>query len=329
MPVARLVATLPAPLDPSTADEPEVRRLAGRTLLVQRGNAEVAVGDRRFPAPWPRRWGSVAVAPDGDVVVFAGTHALRAVDSAGAVRWELRHGCWSDAMCDVVHTSFEEYADDPDHRYPSHGSAAFSPDGRLVWAHVRTDDHEDEPEEWLVLDASDGTVLARVPTGTVASASYHCPHPDPALMGLTIAEGEEDSPVLWGHWDGEELTVRHLPESILLDVSPSGERFLTADLDMRGINLHLTADDTQLGLLRTGEVVWGFQGAFPWESAAVVGIDEGEHWLIDLATMTADGPITYPVAPAGAALSAGPALPAGPGVWATASRDAVHLWELG
>ncbi|MEU8663687.1 hypothetical protein, partial [Actinoplanes philippinensis] len=232
MPVARLVATLPAPLDPSTADEPEVRHLAGRNLLVQRGDAEVAAGERRFPAPWPRGYGSIAVAPAGDVAVFAGVHALRAVDSAGALLWEVRHGCWSDTICDVAHTSFEEYADDTDHLNTSSGSAAFSSDGRLVWAHVRTLD-EDDPEEWLVVDAADGAVLGRQPTGTVASASYHCPHPDPALMGLTVAEGEEHSPVLWGSWDGAKLTVRELPELILLDVSPSGGHFLTADLDMR------------------------------------------------------------------------------------------------
>ncbi|WP_433788984.1 hypothetical protein [Actinoplanes sp. CA-252034] len=322
MPAARLVATLPAPLDRSAADEPEVRHLAGRNLLVQRGDSEVAAGDRRFPAPWPRGYGSVAVAPAGDLVVFAGVHALRAVDSTGVTRWEVRHGCWSDTICDLSHTAFEEYADDTDHLNTSHGSAAFSPDGRLLWAHVRTLD-EDEPEEWLVVNAADGTVLARAATETVASASYHFPHPDPALMGLTIGEGEEQSPVLWGRWDGSGLTVRRLPEQILLDVSPSGERFLTADTDMRGINLYRTAGATTLGTLRAGDVVWDLQGAFLAESTAVVGTDEGEHFLIDVATMSADGPITYPI------VSVGPALPAGPGVWATTSRDAVHLWELG
>ncbi|GIE80634.1 hypothetical protein Aph02nite_65840 [Actinoplanes philippinensis] len=256
------------------------------------------------------------------MVVFAGVHALRAVDSDGLTRWEVRHGCWSDAICEVAHTSFEEYADDSDHRCASRGSAGFSADGRLLWAHVRTLD-EDEPEEWLVLDAADGTVLGRVPTGTIASDSAHAPHPDPAAMGLTVAEGEESSPVLWGHWDGDELTVRRLPEDILLDISPSGESFLTADVDMRGLHLYRAGDTTPLGSLRDDEVVWDFQGAFPWESTAVVGTDEAEHFLIDVATMTTDGPITYPITPDG------PALPAGPGTWATAGRDAVHLWEVG
>lgn len=314
MPSARLVATLTAPLDPASSDPPEVRYLAGRTLLIQRGDTEVAVGDRRFPAPWPRGYGSLAVAPAGDVVVFAGVHALRAV---GADGWEVRHGCWSEAMCEEAHESFDEYAGDHDHLHAGAGSAAFSPDGRLVWAHV----HSGDEEEWLVLDAADGTVLGRAPTGTVASISVHFPHPDPARMGLTVGEGEEHSPVLWGQWDGEKLTVQELIENILLDVSPSGDHFLTADLDRRGLNLYRTGDPTELRTHRTGDTVWDIQAAFPWESVAVVGTED-EHRLLDLDTMTVGGPITYP-APA-----SGSALPAGPGIWATTTRDAVHLWTL-
>ncbi|MGV9772373.1 hypothetical protein [Streptosporangium sp. NPDC003464] len=100
---ARLVATATAPLDLASADGPQVLHWPGRRLLVQRGDTELAVrnldGDGmevRFPALWPRRYGSVAVSPAGDLAVFAGVHALRAVDSTGAVRWEIRHG-WDGA----------------------------------------------------------------------------------------------------------------------------------------------------------------------------------------------------------------------------------------
>ena len=79
-----------------------------------------------FPAPWPRRFGTVTVSPAGDLAVFAGVHALRAVDRSGSVLWELRHRCW--AGC-AGHSAFEEYAEDRDHRYASGGSAGFSADG--------------------------------------------------------------------------------------------------------------------------------------------------------------------------------------------------------
>lgn len=44
-------------------------------------------------------------------------------------------------------------------------------------------------EEWLVLDATDGTVLGRADTQTVAAGSGHVSHPDPGQMGLSVGEG--------------------------------------------------------------------------------------------------------------------------------------------
>lgn len=113
---ARLLATLPAPLDPGDGNAPTVRRLTGSTLLVQRSDTELvtvtAEGEEvRFPAPWPRRYGTVAVAPGQDLAVFAGVHALRAVEPHGATRWEIRHGCWGSG-CSGEHTSYEQYAAD-------------------------------------------------------------------------------------------------------------------------------------------------------------------------------------------------------------------------
>ncbi|MGW5175427.1 hypothetical protein ACWERY_13820 [Streptomyces sp. NPDC004082] len=110
------------------------------------------------------------------------------------MRWELRHRCW--AGC-AGHTAFDEYGDDRDHRYASSGSAAFSADGKLLWAHVLGPLSGEQPdgdrgeEEWLVLDAADGTVLARTRTRTSAAGSVHVPHPDPGQMGLSVGEGQD------------------------------------------------------------------------------------------------------------------------------------------
>ncbi|MEJ8640395.1 hypothetical protein WKI68_01040 [Streptomyces sp. MS1.HAVA.3] len=129
--------------------------LQGGRRLVQRGDEEVVVRDLgrtgtaseraaevRFPAPWPRRFGGYAVAPAGGLVVFAGLHALRAVDPAGKVRWEIRHRCWAGCP---GHDGFDEYAGDPGHRFGSSGSAGFSADGTLVWAHVPARWHRSRP----------------------------------------------------------------------------------------------------------------------------------------------------------------------------------------
>ncbi|WP_089010004.1 hypothetical protein [Micromonospora viridifaciens] len=345
---ARHLATVAAPLDPASADAPQVLHWPGRTLLVQRADTELAVreleGDGmevRFPAPWPRRYGSVAVSPTGDVAVFAGVHALRAVNSTGAVRWELRHGCWSAAVCTEAHASFSEYADDYHHGHADSGSAAFSSDGKLLWAHVRNHAGDDVEEEWLIIDPADGTVLTRAGTMTVGSGSSHFPHPNPAYMGLTVGEGEESSPVLWGHWDGERLTVQRFVEEVLLAVSPSGEHFLTTDLGQWTLYLHRADDGMELRQLDAEEAVphpanedddrvrWDYEAAaFPYDDTAVVGTEdypEGpRHWLVDPRTMALHGQVAYPFP------VSGPPRSAGQGAWYTVSADqtCLHLWNL-
>ncbi|MEU4623536.1 hypothetical protein AB0G04_26625 [Actinoplanes sp. NPDC023801] len=345
MPVATLVATVPAWPDLGPADPPAVLSWGRRTLVMQRGDTEVAVRDlagqqpeRRFPAPWPRRYGSVTVSPAGDLAVFAGVHALRALDANGVLRWELRHGCWSAAWCTVNHATFAEYAEDDDHSFADHGSAAFSPDGERVWAHVRDYADDEIDEQWMVVDAADGTVLGRTATMTAGSFSAHFPHPDPAYMGLTVGEGDEDSPVLWGHWDGRTLTAGRYVEKVFLAVAPSGGHFLTADPGQWSLHLHRATDGTRLRLLDAetavppatggGRVRWDLEAAFPWDDVAVAGTEDDagapRHWLVDLVTMTVRGPVTYPVP------VAGPARSAGPGLWCTISPGdaAVHLWTL-
>ncbi|WP_309484432.1 hypothetical protein [Streptomyces himalayensis] len=343
---ARLVSTVAAPLDPASADAPQMLHSPGRRLLVQRGDTELAVHDLdgegtvvRFPAPWPRRYGSVTVSPTGDVAVFAGVHALRAVDSTGAVRWEIRHGCWSAAVCTVAHASFAENADDYHHGHADSGSAAFSSDGKLLWAHIRNCTGHDADEEWLIIDPADGTVLTRAATMTVGSGSIHFPHPDPAYMGLTVLEGEENSPVLWGHWDGEKLTFQRFEEEVLLAVSPSGQHFLTTDPGQWALYLHRAEDGTELRRLNAGEAVppppseddrvcWDYEAAFPYEDTAVVGTEHyaevPRHWLVQPHTMALGGRIAYPLPVSGSPRWAGQ------GAWYTVSKDktTLHLWQL-
>lgn len=328
VPVARLVATVPTPLD--AADAPEV--LHG--LLVQRGDADLVARDlvsgaeTRFPAPWPRGFGTATVAPRAEFAVFAGLHAVRAVNRSGGVRWEVPHACWGG--CDKPHASADEYVTDDDHALADHGSAAVSADGKLVWAHV----FEHEDEAWVVLDAADGRVLGRAETGTTASGSFHTPHPDPARMFLSIGEGEEGSPVLSGRWDGRLVTSKVDDELILLDVSPSGQ-LLTVDVTQETLAVHDDAGDAVgRGLDATGNlpestdggrVYWDLQAVFISDDM-VIAADAARrpprHWLVrDLTLREA---VTYPVE------ISGPPAPAGDGTWFTLSEDgrSVHFWTL-
>ncbi|WP_199550097.1 hypothetical protein [Streptomyces sp. N35] len=353
---ARLVAALAAPLEPGSADAPVVLHTAGGRLVVQRSDTQLALLDPasgdvvRFPAPWPRPFGTTAVSPGAGIAVFAGLHALRAVDATGATLWEVRHACWG-GECPQLHEEFAEYADDTgedgEHAYPDSGSAAFCADGKLVWAHVRgplASDGEDadEDELWLVLDAADGRVLGRVSTGTMASGSFHTVHPDPAQMGLSIGEGEEGSPALWGRFEGGALSVRKIDdETVLLDVSPSGRHLLATDVQQDALYVHaaddgailrdLDAADAVPELGTGGRVYWDFEASFTDEDTVVAGTtasDAGHgparHWLVGTDDMAVRARISYPQP------VSGPVRPAGEGTWYTVSEDgsAVSVWEL-
>ncbi|MEU3497636.1 hypothetical protein ABZ747_29605 [Kitasatospora cineracea] len=356
---ARLVTTVAAPLDPASSEAPWVLHGPDRRLLVQRGDTEVVALDVdafsagrasevRFPAPWPRRFGSVTVSPERDAAVFAGVHAVRSVEATGTTRWEVRHGCWYGG-CALLHSSFDEYARDEDHPYADSGSVAVSADGRLVWAHLRAPlggdpAGEDDQELWAVLDATDGRVLGRVNTMTVASGSEHTPHLDPTQMGLSVGEGEEGSPALWGRWDGQRLSAAVIGiELVLLAVSPSGRHLLAVDVGQWSLCLHRAEDGSLLRELdaegtvpshprSTGEdrVYWDHDAAFVDDDTIVAGTSEcdarygtARHWLVDARGMTLRGEISYPFP------VSGPARSAGNGAWYTVSKDrrSVHLWK--
>ncbi|MFF3584732.1 hypothetical protein [Streptomyces mirabilis] len=358
--LARLVTTLTAPWAFSGADAaPYLESWRTTRLLVQRGDTELIVQELkplatastvRFPTPWPRRFGPCAVSPAADLAVFAGPHALRAVDRSGGVRWELRHRCW--AGC-AGHAVFTEYADDRDHQYASSGSAGFSADGKIVWAHVRGPLAHEDPyrgcgEEWLVINAVNGTVLARIETRTAAAGSVHVPHPDPGQMGLTIGEGQDGSPLRWGRWDGHALAVDSFgnEDRVLLAVSPTGDRLLTVTHDQDTLAVHRITDgsvEAELGAsvvpphhaieseADEAQAFFDYEGGFLDESALVVGTVEsdeefgtGRHWLVDTASMRLIDRLTYPFEVSGLPKALGD------GTWYTVSDpdNALHIWAL-
>ncbi|HSX97135.1 MAG TPA: hypothetical protein VLG91_07065 [Streptomyces sp.] len=371
---ARLVATHAAPLASAEADAPYVEHWPGKRLLVQRGDTELVVrvldqpadgaGESapiRFPAPWPRRFGGCAVAPTLDLAVFAGVHSVRAVDRTGAVRWEIRHHCWAGTGREPHerHGSYGEYADSREHRHASSGSAGFSSDGTVVWAHVLGPLSEERPErgaaepsveQWLVIDAAQGRVLARADARATAAGSVHVPHPDPSQMGLSIGEGQDGAPLRWGRWDGRTLTVSYFEDDdrILMAVSPSGERLLTVSHDQDTLTVHRVTDGSVEVALSADtvpahpeadadddeaetETFWDYEGGFLDERTGIFGTGEsdeeygeGRHWLIDLPRMRLAGQVTYPDP------VSGPPRALGDGTWYTVSEtgDTLRVWTL-
>ncbi|MFE6852820.1 hypothetical protein ACFVDH_18760 [Streptomyces sp. NPDC057674] len=295
------------------------------------------------------------MAPDASLAVFAGVHAVRAVDPSGATRWEVPHGCWYGA-CRELHETYDEYADRQDHRYPESGSVGFSADSRLVWAHVRGPLPEgelspDTADEWLVIDAENGRVLARAEAA--AAGSLHLPHPtDPHQMGLSIGEGQDGAPLRWGRWDGRELTMDCLDGDLcLLSLSPSGDRLMTvshdqdslAVRDSRGALVEALEWNAEATIPRhpsapaagTGSehdelvVCWDWAGGFLDETILVASTADSDedwgqtrHWLVDTTGTHGFLPIDYPMPVSGEPTALGS------GVWSTLSEagDVLYVW---
>ncbi|GAA2637757.1 hypothetical protein GCM10010399_83750 [Dactylosporangium fulvum] len=359
----RLVGTLAVPGSPSDGGPAVLQWPHRRIVTVRRDAALVAydldrllAGDTTpvasFPAPWPDRSGGVdAVSPQFDVAVFVGQHGLQAVGPDGAVRWQLPHTCWTGG-CMGLHGSYDEYAGDPEHRYPGSGSAWISADGRTVWAHVRGPlagdavpdrpaGHRDDAadELWLVLDAADGRVLARAATGTAAAGSNHIPHPDPTRMGLSVGEGRDGSPMRWARWDGSELTVTHLGDDrALVACGPSGRTFISLDHALQDLAVHRLPDGAVTGTLfakslpgADDESRWDYVCG-PVDDRTIVagtsrhghGDADVRHWLVDADDLTARGPLRYP-----ATVGSDPR-GLGDGTWITSGEDRFRLdvWRL-
>ncbi|MEV4282264.1 hypothetical protein [Actinoplanes xinjiangensis] len=291
----------------------------------------------------------MTAAPDQDIAVYAGVHGVRAVEATGAVRWEVRHGCWSGSD---THTSTSPDDDlfGETHEHADGGSVAVSADGSLVWAHVigplqNDPETEDGQELWVVVDAGRGTVLGHVETSTTASNSAHTHHPAADQMGLSIGEGEEGSPALWGHWDGSELTVDEIGiERVILDADPTGRHVLTTPVGQWSLTLHDLREGSVAGELDAADAVpkhplnsddgrayWDFEAAFLDGAAVIAGTSEcdarygqGRHWLVSTSEMRLEDEIAYPFP------ITGPPRSAGGNLWYTLSgeRDQIHFWEL-
>ncbi|MFI6645674.1 hypothetical protein [Streptomyces sp. NPDC050504] len=376
---ARLRAVVPFPLPLAQAGPPEITGQPGRRILVQRSDEEavaLALDDAfvarpgaglRFPAPWPRHRGTWEVAPDAGLAVFAGVHAVCAVEPSGAVRWEVRHGCRYSG-CRDIHESYAEYADRPDHRYPESGSVGFSADGRLVWAHIHGPLPEgelfpDTADEWLVIDAGTGRVLGRTDARAGAAGSLHFPHPtDPRQMALSIGEGQDGASLRWGRWDGRALTVDCLDDDLcLLGLSPSGDRLMTVSHDQdslavrtvrgsRGAAVDRLEWDAEAVIPRHPDapapapaegddggydedevyVCWDWAGGFLDEKTLIVSTTEcDEEWGQERHWLVDTGTGGFVRVDYPAPVSCEPTALGG-NAWSTLSpdRDALHVWEL-
>ncbi|GAA1980241.1 hypothetical protein [Kitasatospora viridis] len=301
----------------------EARRAGARRALLRRGDglavyqladlfAQNAAPAVVFPLPWPGwAWGVHSVSPDGRFAVFAGQRAVRAVDADGRTLWEYRHACWGPALGHPHSGDDQEVC-----RGSEHGSCRVSDDGRLVWAHVLGE----EEELWVVLDARDGTELARLPLESAASGSHQLSHPDGVHVGLCVGMGQDGIMTYWARWDGEQLTSWDLnatEDRILGDVHPAHPGFLT--VEHYGADLRLHALDGTTLATATPEEAWDYACGFVDADTVIASTteadqdhDEPRHWLLDARTLRILGPVRYPDGPVD-----GYVRPLGDGSWLT------------
>ncbi|MEU1622427.1 hypothetical protein ABZ479_34690 [Streptomyces sp. NPDC005722] len=299
--------------------------------------------------PWPGwRNSACSASADGALVVLSGQRSVLALDAHGRTRWEYRHGCWGDGP----------------HRHDgpapcpgfARGSVQAGADGGLVWAHVLPDiDHGDPAadsyEQWVVLDAADGTVLglARVEGGS--QGSHQLPHPDGSRMILGTGQGQDGSPAYAGHWDGSALTVQEVGDGFRVPVAvhPGGGAFLSTPHGHDPLLLHRFTDGRVLmerdaADLAGGdgehendddgegpEPAWDFVAGFVDGHTVIASAYEARHhgaaarhWLLDALTLRPLGPVAYPGGEGDTGTSDYP-VALGDGTWLTLASDGTTL----
>jgi hypothetical protein len=276
-----------------------------------------------FPMPWPDEdRGLWAVHPGGAFAVFSGVNAVRAVHPSGDTRWEYGHACWCGG---------------------SSGSVAVTTDGRYVWATVpgphepprEYAEGEQIPEyagdEWLVLDARTGRLVAREVLDCAAAGSHHLPHPDGRHMALGVGEGQDGVPMYWGRLENDRLRVWTVGDRdrAPTDIHPNGLSFLSVDHGLDDVAWHVfpggritakvAADDVgpdgyfdhQCGYVDANTVIVS-------ASCYAESPQETRHWLIRAARECAAVDYPQPVQGSAQAL--------GNGTWLTTAGDRLYRW---
>ncbi|SEG97870.1 hypothetical protein SAMN02982929_06914 [Saccharopolyspora kobensis] len=280
-----------------------VRTPASELVVLDTGTLGVRAG---FELP---RGGPSAVHPDLQQVAVCGADRISLVGSAGEIRWEVAHPSWTP---------------------PGSGSCAFSADGDRLWAVVPAD--TDDGDEWWVLDAATGGVLARVPLGCGSVGSASVRHPGGEHIAVDL-NGEYGGWIGWGRWrdGGADVVVHESPHGVLADVHPRGDRCLTTPIEADELTVR-NIDDWSAEAVRAGDEVFpggeGFDlpGGYLDGDRVMAKEFAGRTGLFTADTLELVSFVTYPRG----AIEELP-LPDGRGSWTTFDADTgrLQLWRRG
>jgi hypothetical protein len=130
-------------------------------------------------------------------------------------------------------------------RYGHRPSCAFSLDGGIVWVY-RPDGMAGRraSDQWVVLDAGSGTVIAHADLPTVGHGGEHFRHRGGRDILLDVGEGQDGTTVFRGVVDDDgALEVSEFSwNRCLIDFAPGGDRFMTVDHDQSDVAFHTYPD---------------------------------------------------------------------------------------
>lgn len=292
-------------------------RLPGGRWQLQTGDALLVLDEQlgsvhTFPLPV----GGAGVArPDLSCVALVGRDRITLVDPIGRIRWEVRHPAW-EARSAV---------------YDTHGSCAFSHDGRQVWAVVPGDDAAGD--EWWVLDTDTGHILDRAPLGCHTNGvGPVLRHPNGWHLGVDLAGSYENGWIVWGRWEGGRavVTVRESPYEVLTDIHPRGEWYLTTPIEENAIRVRRFVDGL-VTVVRTGDEVFDEDvsfdacGGYLGPDIVMAAAFDGPTVLLTATRLEVIGVVAYPEG----AVSQQPT-PGTRGTWTTFDYETgeVQLWRL-
>ena len=171
--------------------------------------------------------GTPAVSPDLRVAAISAESRVVVVGPEGLTTWEVPHPSWGRGDSE-------------------RGSCWFSDDGRIVWAHVPT---EDGPDEWLLIDAESGAISGRASLSCYSAGSSVIRHPDGIHVGMSVGEGQDGSETYFGRVEDDSPIVQRLDDRsrVLVSFSDDGAHFLTTPHSSGPLEIHSFPDGRVVG----------------------------------------------------------------------------------
>lgn len=295
----------------------DARRLPGIGWLVQTRGRDVLVSGEdlvelaRFtlPSEWrAAHW----VSSDLRFAAISERDSVLLIERSGRIVWQVTHPPWGEGDSES-------------------GCCWISADGTQVWATTPT---VDGPDQWMVLDASDGRILGVSQLECFAAGSHPVPHPDGDRVGLSVGDGQDGAEVYWGLWEAGRPVVARIDDRSrnLVDVRPSGGQYLTTPHSSSdgSVAVHGLPGGRVVARLQSSAVLqdgdsFDYGAGYLNERLIIAGTTEMQTHLLAADTLAPVGCVEYP-----GGLEKYGIVATGRGTWLTSDYPSgLHeLWRL-